>query len=119
MINKLIFLFLLFSIVEASANIKEKIIQNLKKDYEDYWKNSNLINTSLKLPLTIKVKSEDKQKILKFEFSIPSTISSKLSKFPIEYSEIKFSISSLSNLVKTAIFYTFSFCGTLKNTSSF
>ena len=30
MINKLIFLFLLFSITEASANIKEKIIQNLK-----------------------------------------------------------------------------------------
>ncbi len=30
MINKLIFLFLLFSIVEASANIKEKIIQNLE-----------------------------------------------------------------------------------------
>ncbi len=44
-----------------------KIIQNLKRDYEDYWKNSNLINTSLKLPLTIKVKSEDKQKIFKFE----------------------------------------------------
>ena len=48
-------------------NQVEKIIRNLKKDYEDYWKNSNLINTSLKLPLTIKVKSEDKQKILKFE----------------------------------------------------
>ena len=30
MINKLIFLFFLFSIVEASANIKERIIQNLK-----------------------------------------------------------------------------------------
>ena len=30
MINRLIFLFLLFSIAEASANIKEKIIQNLK-----------------------------------------------------------------------------------------
>ena len=30
MISKLIFLFLLFSIVEASANIKEKIIQNLE-----------------------------------------------------------------------------------------
>ena len=30
MINKLIFLFLLFSIVEASATIKEEIIQNLK-----------------------------------------------------------------------------------------
>ncbi len=30
MINRLIFLFLLFSIVEASANIKERIIQNLE-----------------------------------------------------------------------------------------
>ena len=30
MINKLIFLFLLLSIVEASANVKEKIIQNLE-----------------------------------------------------------------------------------------
>ena len=30
MISKLIFLFLLFSIVEASANIKQKIIQNLE-----------------------------------------------------------------------------------------
>ena len=30
MINRLIFLFFLFSIVEASANIKERIIQNLK-----------------------------------------------------------------------------------------
>ena len=33
MINKLIFLFLLFSIVEASANVKEKIIQNLETTY--------------------------------------------------------------------------------------
>ena len=30
MINKLIFLFLFFSIVEASANVREKIIQNLE-----------------------------------------------------------------------------------------
>ena len=30
MINRLIFLFLLFSIVEASANVKQKIIQNLE-----------------------------------------------------------------------------------------
>ena len=30
MINKLIFLFFLFSVAEASANIKEKIIQNLE-----------------------------------------------------------------------------------------
>ncbi len=44
-----------------------KIIQNLKNDYEDYWKNLNLINTSLKLPLSIKIKSTNKQKIFKFE----------------------------------------------------
>ena len=30
MINKFIFFFLLFSIFEASANVKEKIIQNLE-----------------------------------------------------------------------------------------
>ena len=44
-----------------------KIIQNLRNDYEDYWKNLNLINTSLKLPLTIKIKNENKQKIFNFE----------------------------------------------------
>ena len=44
-----------------------KIIQNLKNDYEDYWKNLNLINTSLKLPITIKIKNENKQKIFNFE----------------------------------------------------
>ncbi len=49
------------------TNQVAKIIQKLKKDYEDYWKNSNLINTSLKLPLTIRVKSGDKQKIFMFE----------------------------------------------------
>jgi hypothetical protein len=44
-----------------------KIIQNLRNDYEDYWKNLNLINTSLKLPLTIKIKNSNKQKIFNFE----------------------------------------------------
>ena len=48
-------------------NQVSKIIQNLKNDYEDYWKNLNLINTSLKLPLTIKIKSANKPKIFKFE----------------------------------------------------
>ncbi len=50
-----------------NTNHVEDIIQDLKKDFEDYWKNSNLINTSLKLPLTIRVKNVDKQKILEFE----------------------------------------------------
>ena len=31
------------------------VINNLKNDYEDYWKNINQINTSIKLPLMIKV----------------------------------------------------------------
>ena len=48
-------------------NHVSKIIQNLKSDYEDYWKNLNLINTSLKLPLTIRIKSADKQKIFRLE----------------------------------------------------
>ena len=48
-------------------NQVSKIIQNLKNDYEDYWKNLNLINTSLKLPITIKIKNENKQKIFNFE----------------------------------------------------
>ncbi len=44
-----------------------KIITNLKNDYEDYWKNSNLINTSLKLPLIIRVNSDNKQEVFNFE----------------------------------------------------
>ncbi len=50
-------------------NIEEigEIIQNLKDIYEDHWKNSNQINTSIKLPLSIKVKGADKQKVLSFE----------------------------------------------------
>ena len=36
-----------------NENIKN-IIYNLKTIYEDYWKNSNLINTSIKLTLNIK-----------------------------------------------------------------
>ena len=48
-------------------NNLKKIINNLKIIYEDYWKNSNLINTSIKLPLSIKVNNEDSKKILNFE----------------------------------------------------
>jgi len=45
----------------------KKIIKNLKNNYEDYWKNSNLINTSLKLPLVVKIRSKDRQNISDFE----------------------------------------------------
>jgi hypothetical protein len=45
----------------------EQMIKQLKIIYEDYWKNLNKINTSIKLPLFIKVKSSNNIKILKFE----------------------------------------------------
>ena len=49
--------------------IKEyrKNIKNLKIVYEDYWKNYNQINTSIKLALNIKINSKDNLKISNFE----------------------------------------------------
>ncbi len=44
-----------------------KIIKELKVDYEDYWKNVNQINTSIKLPIKVKVNISDEEKISKFE----------------------------------------------------
>ena len=35
--------------------------------YEDYWKNFNQINTSIKLPIHIKVNSADNLRVLNFE----------------------------------------------------
>ncbi len=43
------------------------IINNLKIIYEDYWKNYNQINTSLKLALNVKVNNNDNFKISNFE----------------------------------------------------
>ena len=48
---------------EQSLNI----INNLKIIYEDYWKDVNQINTSIKLPLTIKASNLDNLKISNFE----------------------------------------------------
>ncbi len=45
----------------------EKLVKQLKTNYEDFWKNSNLINTSIKLPLTIRVDSLDNKNISNFE----------------------------------------------------
>jgi hypothetical protein len=51
------------------ANKKDlnKIIKNLKNIYEDEWKKNNEINTSIKLPLTISVKSKDYKNIMDLE----------------------------------------------------
>ena len=43
----------------------EKIILDLKNNYEDQWKKNNEINTSIKLPMTISVNSKDYGKISK------------------------------------------------------
>ena len=40
------------------------ILENLKNIYEDEWKKNNEINTSIKLPLTISIKSKDYKKIM-------------------------------------------------------
>ena len=44
-----------------------KMINQLKIIYEDYWKDTNQINTSIKLPLNVKVYNNDNLKILNFE----------------------------------------------------
>ena len=44
-----------------------KILDNLKIFYEDEWKKNNEINTSIKLPLTISIKSTDYKKIMYLE----------------------------------------------------
>ena len=45
----------------------KKIIYEMKTIYEDYWKNYNQINTSIKLPINIKAKTSDNKKITNFE----------------------------------------------------
>tara|TARA_B100000035_G_scaffold162318_1_gene138269 strand:- start:1402 stop:2481 length:1080 start_codon:yes stop_codon:yes gene_type:complete len=51
----------------------ENIINNLKIIYEDHWKGINQINTSIKLPLKIRMKSFDSNKILHFENILQTT----------------------------------------------
>ena len=44
-----------------------KLMDNLKISYEDFWKENNLINTSIKLPLLIKVDNKNFDLSSKFE----------------------------------------------------
>ena len=48
------------------------ILENLKNMYEDQWKKNNEINTSIKLPLTISIKSKDYKKIVNLEETLVS-----------------------------------------------
>jgi len=51
----------------------QEILDNLKNTYEDYWKNNNEINTSIKLPLTVSINSTDYKQIQKFEKALVRT----------------------------------------------
>ena len=48
-------------------NDLEKLIYNLKVVYEDFWKENNLINTSIKFPIMIHLDNENFELSLKFE----------------------------------------------------
>ncbi len=43
------------------------VINNLKTNYEDYWKKSNRINTSIKLSLNVQIDMKDNFKVSEFE----------------------------------------------------
>ena len=49
------------------------MIKNLKVFYEDYWKDINQINTSIKLTLNIKINNSDNLKISNFEKILNNT----------------------------------------------
>ena len=51
----------------------KNIINNLKIVYEDYWKNFNKINTSIKLAIYIKIKGFDSLKVSNFEETLDKT----------------------------------------------
>jgi hypothetical protein len=46
------------------------VLNSLKTTYENYWKNINIINTSIKLPLTVSIQSNEHEKIKLFEKSL-------------------------------------------------
>jgi len=51
----------------------ENIINKLKITYEDYWKNFNQINTSIRLPLKIKISNSNNSKVSDFEKILKET----------------------------------------------
>ncbi len=79
----------------------DKLIGELKVIYEDFWKENNLINTSIKLPIFIQVDNKDYDLSLKFEKT--------LNKVDLISS---FSINSFN---KDFIFYELIFNGTPNN----
>lgn len=84
-----------------NENKLNELILQLKIVYEDFWKEKNLINTSIKLPISIQINNKDYELSSKFEAI--------LNKIDLISS---FSISSFN---KDFIFYEITFNGTPKN----
>jgi len=51
----------------------KNVISELKNSYEDYWKDLNKINTSIKLSLNIRVDNSNNVKVTKFEKNLKET----------------------------------------------
>ena len=83
-----------------SKNLK-KLMDNLKISYEDFWKENNLINTSIKLPLLIKVDNKN--------FDLSSKFEETLDKIDL------ISNYSISKFDKDFIFFEVIFNGTTTN----
>ncbi len=79
----------------------EELINNLKTIYEDFWKENNLINTSIKLPLLIQMNNKNYELTSKFENTLNN----------IDL----ISYYSISKFDKNSIFYEVIFNGTPKH----
>ena len=77
------------------------LIENLKNLFEDTWKKLNEINTSIKVPITIKIKNEDLERSNNFELFLNEI------DMVSDYSVQKFN--------KEFIFYEVLFNGTVQN----
>ena len=77
------------------------LITNLKNLFEDTWKKINEINTSIKVPITIKIKNDDLKKSNKFELFLTEI------DLVSDYSILKFD--------KEFVFYEVLFNGTVQN----
>ena len=84
-----------------NLNELNMLISDLKIVYEDFWKEKNLINTSIKLPILVQIDSKD--------FTLSSRFEKTLSKIDLINN---FSISSFN---KDFVFYELVFNGTPKN----
>ena len=51
----------------SNQNEFDDVLHELKTSYENYWKNINQINTSIKLPITISIKTKENKKIKNLE----------------------------------------------------